>query len=200
MTNNFHLRFIQLVSGKREPESGMEKHFLKVIKGEAFPCTKEEKEWFQLWKDLKENTSTIESISKKPDEIKLKKKEPMAILKIGGVWRVIKKTNVENTRFLDAEKLADTLIKERALKNKKQVKVTKLTKNKPSKFKKTLSQKKPTINMKTGWVSLNQGDKRIGDNKTKKQFIDEGIAGTRDENRDMRKKQFIDLLKRTKDD
>ncbi len=41
----------KLISGIREPNNGMEKHFLKVIKGDGRPCTKEEKEWLKWWKE-----------------------------------------------------------------------------------------------------------------------------------------------------
>lgn len=46
---SINLKLIELVSGIREPENGMEKHFLKVITGDGIPCTLEEKEWFKQW-------------------------------------------------------------------------------------------------------------------------------------------------------
>ena len=42
-------RLKDLVDGNREPENGMEKHFLKVIKGKNSPCTAEEKQWYRWW-------------------------------------------------------------------------------------------------------------------------------------------------------
>ena len=50
----------KLIYGIREPNNGMEKHFLKVIKGDSRPCTKEEKEWFHCWKELIETAPTKE--------------------------------------------------------------------------------------------------------------------------------------------
>ena len=41
----------ELISGFREPNNGMEKHFLKVIKGNGLACTPELKEWLKWWKE-----------------------------------------------------------------------------------------------------------------------------------------------------
>ncbi|HNV60150.1 MAG TPA: hypothetical protein PKH72_10890 [Rhodoferax sp.] len=38
-----------LIEGVREPSSGMERHFLRVISGKASPCTPKENEWHQYW-------------------------------------------------------------------------------------------------------------------------------------------------------
>jgi len=57
-----------LIKGERHPENGMEKHFLRVLKGEASPCTKKEKEWHQYWlQKIKGNTDPIaENINANP--------------------------------------------------------------------------------------------------------------------------------------
>lgn len=47
----------KLVTGQRNPESGMEIHFLNVIKGKNKPCTKEEKDWYSWWMSFS-NSST----------------------------------------------------------------------------------------------------------------------------------------------
>ena len=124
----------------------------------------------------------------------------MAIVKIGGFWKIIKKTNEENTRFLDAERTANRLIAARSLENNKLAQVTGKSKNKSSSFTKSSSRNKPTINMNTGWTSLRQGDKRFGDAVIKKQYVDEGIAGTRNANKEMKKMQSADTLKRNRGD
>ena len=41
----------ELISGFREPNNGMEKHFLKVVKGNGLACTPELKEWLKWWKE-----------------------------------------------------------------------------------------------------------------------------------------------------
>ena len=191
-------RVRDLVNGNREPESGMEKHFLKVIKGDGLACTTELKEWVKCWKDLEKTSSATHEIPKKSAEKKLKKKEPMAIIKINGLWTVIKKTNEENTRFLNAERIADKLIAAKRLEKEKLAQVARKSKSKSSSATKRPLRKKPTVNMNTGWVSLSQGDKRLGDGNINKQYIDEGIAGTRNENKEMRKMQSADTLKRTR--
>jgi len=40
----------QLVAGKRPPSDGMETHFLRVINGDALPCSPKEREWYQYWR------------------------------------------------------------------------------------------------------------------------------------------------------
>ncbi len=38
-----------LIAGTRLPETGMERHFTRVMRGEARPCTVKEAEWFRFW-------------------------------------------------------------------------------------------------------------------------------------------------------
>lgn len=47
----------QLIAGKRQPSDGMETHFLRVINGDALPCSPREREWYQYWQ---QETGTIE--------------------------------------------------------------------------------------------------------------------------------------------
>lgn len=56
MNPNSLERLKGLVNGDREPENGMERHFLKVIKGDGLACTPELKEWYQCWTSLKDST------------------------------------------------------------------------------------------------------------------------------------------------
>ena len=41
----------RLIEGKRTPKDGMETHFLRVIQGQAMPCSPLERAWYQYWKD-----------------------------------------------------------------------------------------------------------------------------------------------------
>lgn len=47
-----------------------------------------------------------------------------------------------------------------------------------------------------GWTSIQQGNQKIGDNAVKKKYVDEGIAGSREENKAMRRNQSKDMMKR----
>lgn len=49
MDESLKISLMELVMGWREPTSGKERHFLKVIKNEARACTPEEKEWFEWY-------------------------------------------------------------------------------------------------------------------------------------------------------
>jgi hypothetical protein len=44
-------RLKNLLDGTNEPLNGMEKHFLKVVKGNGLACTPELKEWLKWWKE-----------------------------------------------------------------------------------------------------------------------------------------------------
>jgi len=46
-----------------------------------------------------------------------------------------------------------------------------------------------------GWTSLQQGVTKVGDNISR-QFVDEGFSGSRDANKEMRKQQSGDIMKR----
>jgi len=43
-------RLQSLISGTRAPETGMEQHFMRVMRGEARPCTEKEEEWNEIWR------------------------------------------------------------------------------------------------------------------------------------------------------
>lgn len=49
-----------------------------------------------------------------------------------------------------------------------------------------------------GWTTLSQGKSRMGDSTCSKQYINEGIAGTRSECKTMKKNQFADMKKRSR--
>lgn len=48
----------ELISGVRKPESGMEKHFLRVIEGKGDPCSPLEIEWYNFWIATEKQRST----------------------------------------------------------------------------------------------------------------------------------------------
>lgn len=43
-------RLKALITGSRPPEAGLEKHFMRVLRGEAMPCTAKELEWYEFWR------------------------------------------------------------------------------------------------------------------------------------------------------
>ncbi len=47
----------QLIAGKRSPSDGMETHFLRVINGDALPCSPKEREWYEYWR---QESGTVE--------------------------------------------------------------------------------------------------------------------------------------------
>lgn len=55
-----------------------------------------------------------------------------------------------------------------------------------------------TGSFKGGWTSLSQGVKRMGEATYAKQYVNEGIAGTRDENKKMRGQLWGDMRNRSK--
>lgn len=46
-------RIISLASGEIAPRNGMEIHFLRVVKGNALPCSAEELAWLRIWQEHK---------------------------------------------------------------------------------------------------------------------------------------------------
>lgn len=49
MDDDLKISLTELIIGFREPETGIERHFLKVIKKQALACTTEEKVWYRWW-------------------------------------------------------------------------------------------------------------------------------------------------------
>jgi len=43
-------RLKALITGVRPPETGFEKHFMRVLRGEAMPCSLQEREWYEFWR------------------------------------------------------------------------------------------------------------------------------------------------------
>ena len=51
-------RIRDLAEGRVEPGSGMEKHFLEVVNGNASACTEKEKEWLNYWQNVCRGTES----------------------------------------------------------------------------------------------------------------------------------------------
>jgi len=49
MDENLKISLMDLAKGLRAPETGLEKHFLKVLKKQAIACTPEERMWYECW-------------------------------------------------------------------------------------------------------------------------------------------------------
>lgn len=65
MDENLEESLKKLVEGQRPPQNGMEVHFLKVIKGMNSPCTAEEKQWYSWWQSYS-NTQKHDVVSVNP--------------------------------------------------------------------------------------------------------------------------------------
>lgn len=80
-----------LIKGERHPENGMEKHFLRVLKGKASPCTKIEKEWHHYWlQNIKGNAYPIaENVNANPKNANPKSEldNIFTILFLGGQFK-----------------------------------------------------------------------------------------------------------------
>lgn len=50
MTDEQKISLTALISGQRSPQNGLEFHFLKVVSGNAIPCSPIENEWYVFWK------------------------------------------------------------------------------------------------------------------------------------------------------
>lgn len=42
-------RLQALITGEQRPETGFEKHFMRVVRGEAIPCSAKERVWYEFW-------------------------------------------------------------------------------------------------------------------------------------------------------
>lgn len=63
-----------LIAGKRPPSDGMEAHFLRVINGDALPCSQKEREWYQHWQQ--ESGTSVEA-----DDFRENYREALAALR-----------------------------------------------------------------------------------------------------------------------
>jgi len=161
----------------------MEKHFLNVLNGNALPCSPKEKEWHQYWlQNIKGKADPI------AENVKATPKKAKATTKRHKDEIVTKQRQAENAAREQAQ-----LIKEAKLIQAIQLN-NKLDKREQSQKK---SKNMTGTGFAGGWTSLKQGDRKVGDTATK-QYINEGIAGTRDENKKMRGQLGGDMLKRSR--
>jgi hypothetical protein len=172
-----------LIKGERPPESGMEKHFLNVLNGNALPCSPQEKEWHQYWLQNIEGNAVpiVKNVNATPKIAKSTTKRRKAEV-------ITKQRQADN-----AAREQDRLIKEAKLIQAIQLN-KKLDKLEQSRKK---SGRGTGAGFAGGWTSLKQGERKVGDAVTK-QYISEGIAGTRDENKKMRGQLGGDMLKRAR--
>lgn len=54
MDENLKISLMELIIGLREPATGLECHFLKVVKKQARACSAEEKIWYEWWLSTQE--------------------------------------------------------------------------------------------------------------------------------------------------
>lgn len=90
-----HLR--RLISGDRPPDHGMERHFLRVIQGEASPLTEKEREWFEFWEAGASDTA-------RPVDYQSKYEETLQILHmreqlIQGLNGIVDRLTVEKAKL-----------------------------------------------------------------------------------------------------
>lgn len=192
----------QLIEGNRPPANGMEIHFLRCLKGDASPCSEKEKEWYQFWVNSKTKVAlkvnqTKSANEQRASESAINQQKAQALLKQrwddSNANSKPKKTKTKSGQHLARPPInEEDAIRKRDKLNRGIQLINKLNKQDHSR-KKT---KGGTSAVFTGgWTSLEQGEKKVGDTKAK-QYITEGIAGTRDENKKMRGQLLGDMRKR----
>ncbi|CAN1544643.1 hypothetical protein MCEKH45_01944 [Methylophilaceae bacterium] len=71
MDETLKISLMELIIGVREPQTGIEVHFLKVIKKQARACTPEEKCWYEWWLSTQEKGLEVQKVKAKiPKKIK----------------------------------------------------------------------------------------------------------------------------------
>ena len=72
MNENLKISLMELIIGLREPETGLEVHFLKVIKKQARACSAGEKLWYEWWLSTQEKGLEVLKVKAKiPKKIKI---------------------------------------------------------------------------------------------------------------------------------
>jgi uncharacterized protein YifE (UPF0438 family) len=82
LTTQEAARLKQLIEGHRMPDDGMEKHFLRVIRGEAMPCSSKEQEWYQHWRQANGNLIESEDYRRKYEEATARLREREETIRI----------------------------------------------------------------------------------------------------------------------
>jgi hypothetical protein len=202
----------QLIKGERPPANGMEVHFLRVVKGKASACSQKEKEWYQFWLDSKGKEAVeIDAVVKYVEEQesvarnknlqrahhgKPKESSPLRISRKGQKYN----SNMLKDNLGKLESLAQMNNKLRELDRKRELE------------QKALSDKNHSAGESSNKENTNQvqGNALAGKdyvhellhdiknsptvNSTWK--VDEGIAGTREENKKMRGQLWGDMRNR----
>lgn len=192
----------QLIKGERPPANGMEIHFLRVMSGDASPCSEKEKEWYRFWVNSKTKVAlkvnqTKSANEQRASESAINQQKAQAFLK---QWWDDSNANSKPkiTKTKSGQHLArppineEDVIRKRDKLNRGIQLINKLNKQDHSR-KKTNGGTSAVFT--GGWTSLAQGERKVGDTKAK-QYITEGIAGTRDENKKMRSQLLGDMRKR----
>ena len=163
-----------LIAGTRPPSNGMEKHFLKVIKGTNLPCTPEEKEWFQWWQATKNySNSRIDNRNISTSAIKPTQ---------NGLQKLIEAREKFRSKRLDSNivKVNPNLVRiqrEKEAESRRQAEIG----PRPEPIKPSLAE--------------------LGRLKAKgptTYTVDEGIAGSREDNKKMKARQWGEMINRGK--
>jgi hypothetical protein len=192
-----------LVEGERLPKNGMEKHFLNVIKGKSSPCTAEEKRWHNWWLaystqknngavDVKILIPPLEQAIKSRDKAPAKKKKAPAKKKYGSAkdrqarqraYELAKAR--ERARYNQPKEMQKTLSlnDERMLKEKK-ARISMEAKIGPKPKPNPISKKELLVLKYKGPTSYK---------------VNEGIGGTREDNKKMKAGLFGDMQSRLKE-
>jgi hypothetical protein len=163
-------RVRMLAQGKSAPEPGMEKHFLMVLAGKGRPATKEENEWLAYWGTSRH----LAPESTKPDSFEAVKEVITQTAKSKRVERPPLPT--VPVRGPLRKPNPSTLSRPRA---------------------KGITGKPRRTRTKDSEISPPTRDPR--DIGYKKRYVDEGLAGSREDNKRMRGKQRGEILNRDKE-
>lgn len=202
----------QLIKGERPPANGMEIHFLRVVNGKASPCSHKEKEWYQFWLDSKDREAAkIDAVVKYVEEQEsvarnknpkegLHEKPKKALPPPKSLRSRKYNSNILKDNLGKLEQLAQMNNRQRELDRQRELE------------QKALSEKNPTARKLVKKKNINQvrSDTLVGKdyvqdllldikNSPKESAtwkVDDGIAGTREENKKMRGQLWGDMRNR----
>lgn len=164
----------ELVTGQRKPQNGMEIHFLNVIKGKNKPCSKDEKEWYRWWLGFSGSSNQLVTTSNKlPKQIKPPEDY---LVKTDVDTRYTRRAqNVKNAPRINPN--LDRIQRE------KDAELKKLKDNGPKPIPFETSEKELLKLKVKGETSYS---------------LDEGIGGSREDNKKMRARQWSEIVNRGK--
>lgn len=169
-------RITELASGVATPVSGMEKHFLRVLAGKGTAATLKEKEWLEYWKDQSKQT-------KKKEVISPPTKEQDSVSAVKELLNSIDSRNTTKPSLF--AKIAATVNLKPNHSTKRSNARTKVNKRQTS---------ERNLSPPTRIPSTTDGS----NNNHQKRYVDEGIAGTREDNKRMRGKLGSESRSRNK--